>query len=80
MTGSLIPVLFYTSPACWASACGHRRSTSPCCGIALDFQLLRRGRFTSLAADPGPAGAVGAGVPLRLLHVPSAGAGYGRTR
>ena len=76
---ALIPVLFYTYTGVlgrhllWADIAVLYLSVLG--AFALDFRLLRRGLHLSLAADPGPAGAVGAGVPLRLLHVPSAGAG-----
>ena len=77
---ALIPVLFYTYTGVlgrhllWADIAVLYLSVLG--AFALGFPASAAGALhLSLAADPGPAGAVGAGVPLRLLHVPSAGAG-----
>ena len=69
---ALIPVLFYT----YTGVLGRHLLWADIAVFYLSVPASAAGALhLSLAADPGPAGAVGAGVPLRLLHVPSAGAG-----
>ena len=75
----LIPVLFYTytgvvgAHVMWADIAVFFLAVFG--AFALDFRLLRRGRFTSLAAAAGAGDFMGPGVPLCVLHVPPAGAG-----